>query len=483
MKCPNCGLEIPEGHMYCDSCGTEINFVPDFEPEVENEINATLSGVAEELNKEERLKQEKIEKRKAMFKNLFDKRGFFFAGIIAVLLIVRAIIVYGIFNQGSSSKYLKEAENARNAGNLQQAIEYLIQANIENPTNSDIIFRLSDYYLENNDPDMAVETLHLITNSAAFSEDKIGNAYESIISIYKQTGNASKISDLFNNSNDPIVVQLKDKYVPHSPAMTPAGGTFDDSVTVSVFMNDGSTGKIYYTVNGQDPDSDSILYENEIVLDIEGEYTIKTVSVNDYGIPSAVIENKYVIQRGKPKEPEIMEASGEYNQNTMIVAVCDATLTIFYTTDGSDPTMEEGIQYVSPITMPVGTSHYKFAAFDAEGNSSDIVERDYHLVYTRLVSTEQAVNMLVNTLVRLDILLDTSGKVRGQEGHNEYIYTSDIEIEGAGEYYMVVENHVLNDGTSVPTGLIYAVNTHDGTVNRLGYDSSGKYTLITISNR
>ena len=35
MKCPVCGKAIPEGHMYCDDCGAEINFVPDFEPEVE----------------------------------------------------------------------------------------------------------------------------------------------------------------------------------------------------------------------------------------------------------------------------------------------------------------------------------------------------------------------------------------------------------------------------------------------------------------
>ncbi|WP_026515732.1 chitobiase/beta-hexosaminidase C-terminal domain-containing protein [Butyrivibrio sp. MC2021] len=483
MKCPNCGLEIPEGHMYCDSCGTEINFVPDFEPEVENEINATLSGVAEELNKEERLKKEKQEKKEAFLKNLLDKRAYFYVVICVVVLIIAGVFAYGFFNQGSSAKYLKAAENARNSGNLDTAIDYLTQGNAENPTNSDIIFRLSDYYLEKQDVEKAVGTLELITNSALFPEDKIVNAYESIISIYKENGMAAKITELFEGNEDPLVQQLKDKYIPHSPVMTPAGGSFDDSVSISVFMNDGSANRIYYTVNGQNPDADSILYENEIILDIEGEYTIKTVSVNDYGIASAVIENKYVIQRGKPRDPDIMEPSGEYNQNTMIVAVCDAGLTIFYTTDGSDPTMEEGIQYVSPITMPVGTSHFRFAAFDAEGNSSDIVDRDYHLVYTRLVSTEQAVNMLVNTLVRLDILLDTSGKVRGQEGHNEYIYTSDIEIEGAGEYYMVVENHVLNDGATIPTGLIYAVNTHDGTVNRLGYDSSGKYTLITISNR
>ena len=39
------------------------------------------------------------------------------------------------------------------------------------------------------------------------------------------------------------------------------------------------------------------------------------------------------------------------------------------------------------------------------------------------------------------------------------------------------------DGTYEDTGLLYAVNTNDGSVHRLGYDSSGNYTLITISNR
>ena len=83
MKCPNCNREIPEGHMYCDHCGTEINFVPDFDPEVENEINATLSGVADELNKEEKEKLERqkrikeilseISKRKTIIIALFGK--------------------------------------------------------------------------------------------------------------------------------------------------------------------------------------------------------------------------------------------------------------------------------------------------------------------------------------------------------------------------------------------------------------------------
>jgi hypothetical protein len=265
------------------------------------------------------------------------------------------------------------------------------------------------------------------------------------------------------------------------PVMSPVSGTYTE-VNVNIKLLEGTSNKIYYTVNDGEPDSGSILYDNEIVLDDDGTYNIKAVAINEYGISSPVSESEYIVEKGAPAEPEIMEPSGDYNQNTMIVAVAEAGTSIFYTTDGSDPTMESK-QYVSPITMPVGSSHFRFIAYDNDGNCSEIVDRQYHLVYTRLVSTEQAVNNLVSTLVRLGYLLDNSGKAIGIEGHNEYIYNSVIEIQGAGEYYVVVENHVSNDGSVAPTGLMYAVNTHDGAVNRLGYDSSGKYTLITISNR
>ncbi len=485
MKCPNCGLDIPEGHMYCDNCGTEINFVPDFEPEVENEIDATLLGLADELNKEERIRLEKKKKviqRKKEFSRFVKERWRMMAvcgGGIAIALIV--VIILTVYLNKASLYYLGVADKARSSGDMLQAIEYLEEGCRKNPGNSDIIFRLSDYYLEMGDPQSAITTLEKITDSAAFSEDKVLNAYESIISIYKSEGNYTAISELLSKENDGIVTSLREKYIPNAPSMQPESGSYD-TLTVSLNMIDGSGNPIYYTVNDGDPDSSSILYESEIVISDEGEYIIKAVSVNAYGIASPVMTGTYEIIKGAPTAPEIMEPSGEYNQNTMIVAVAEAGTSIFYTTDGTDPTIESK-QYVSPISMPVGTSTFKFVAIDNEGNSSEVVERNYHLVYTRLISTEQAVNMLVNTLVRLDILLDTGGKVRGVEGHYEYIYNSVIEIEGAGEYYVVVENHVFNNGTSAPTGLMYAVNTHDGTVNRLGYDSSGKYTLITISNR
>ena len=484
MKCPNCGFEIPEGHMYCDNCGTEINFVPDFEPEVENEINASLSGLADELNKDSDKDSGKEDRRKGDSGFFGDKAlriRLIFNVALVIVLIGIGIGIFLVYSDRAGSRYLKQAEDARNAGNVTQAIEYLKEANKENPTNPDIIFRLSDYYLENGDTEAAIDALKMITETALFPDDKVQSAYESMISVYRQSGDYEKITELLSTGDNDILESMRARYVPNMPVMSPAAGTYE-AVSVTLSMLDGSGAQIYYTVNDGDPDEGSILYSSEIILDTDGTYNVKAVAVNDFGIASVVAENEYIVKRGAPLPPEIMEPSGDYFQNTMIVAVAEAGVSIFYTTDGTEPTMESK-QYISPITMPVGTSHYKFIDFDNECNSSEIVERDYHLVYTMLISTEQAVNSLVSTLVRLDILLDASGKVRGIEGHNEYIYNSIIEIEGAGEYYVVVENHVMNDGTSAPTGLMYAVNTHDGTVNRLGYDSSGKYTLITISNR
>lgn len=481
MKCPNCGLEIPEGHMYCDRCGLEINFVPEFDPEVENEINATLSGMADELNKEDREKEEKRKKREKLIRAITSRWQIILVSVIILALLVCAAFFVFAYNSKSSLYYLRQAENEKSKGSIESAIQILKDGHKDHPNNTDIIFRMSDYYLEDGNTNEAVDTLRIITDGSSFTEEKVLNAYESIISIYRQSGQNDMVAKILSESDDPVVEGLRQRYIPAMPVMSPVSGTYTE-VSVNIKLLEGTSNKIYYTVNDGEPDSGSIMYDNEIVLDDDGVYNIKAVAVNEYGISSPVSECEYTVEKGAPAEPEIMEPSGDYNQNTMIVAVAEAGTSIFYTTDGSDPTMESK-QYVSPITMPVGSSHFRFIAYDNDGNFSEIVDRQYHLVYTRLVSTEQAVNNLVSTLVRLGYLLDNSGKAIGVEGHNEYIYNSVIEIQGAGEYYVVVENHVSNDGTVVPTGLMYAVNTHDGAVNRLGYDSSGKYTLITISNR
>ena len=47
MICPNCGNKIADDKLLCEVCGAEINFVPDFEPEIEQSINESLSDISD----------------------------------------------------------------------------------------------------------------------------------------------------------------------------------------------------------------------------------------------------------------------------------------------------------------------------------------------------------------------------------------------------------------------------------------------------
>lgn len=487
MRCPNCGCKIPDGHLYCDECGAEIIIVPDFEPDIENEINSTLSSVADELNREDRMRIAREKRRRELIRIAKSRRRMISRIVFTVLAICFATLSISMYRKSSAERYLQLAEDAKKSGNYEVAISFLEEGYKKNPNNTDIIFRIADCYLEMGEPEQAVAKLRTITDKGNYPKQTKMAAYESIISIYKQTKEYDKIADILDETDNEIISELKVKYTSIKPEMIVKNEESEEEeglrapVVIELEPKGDPSDALYYTINGEVPDKNSTLYEKEIILEEPGEYNVKAVAFNSYGIPSVVVENDYLVEKGAPRDPEIMEDSGDYNQSTMIVVVVQDGCTVYYTTDGTEPT-NESEQYTSPINMPVGTSNFRFIAYDEDGDCSEIVDREYHLVYERHINEAQAVNSLVSTLLRLGYILDDGGSVIGG-GHNEYIYETVVEVPNAGEFYKIVENHVGSDGASTPTGNIYAVNTNDGTVNRLGYDSSGQYTLITISNR
>ena len=52
MKCPNCGSEMAEGSLYCEKCGEDIHIVPDFEPELEHNMEQTIHTILAGLEEE-----------------------------------------------------------------------------------------------------------------------------------------------------------------------------------------------------------------------------------------------------------------------------------------------------------------------------------------------------------------------------------------------------------------------------------------------
>ena len=47
MKCKNCGATIPEGYLYCEKCGQEVQIVPDYNP-LDDVLTAQVKGALEE---------------------------------------------------------------------------------------------------------------------------------------------------------------------------------------------------------------------------------------------------------------------------------------------------------------------------------------------------------------------------------------------------------------------------------------------------
>ncbi|WP_026526506.1 chitobiase/beta-hexosaminidase C-terminal domain-containing protein [Butyrivibrio sp. VCD2006] len=484
MKCPNCGNKIPEGHLYCGICGKEINFVPEFDPEVENKINESLSGVADDLKDESIFYTKKLP---GMVANKAELKPFVLPLITGIGIIVAVIVVLLFMKDGRNStlNLEEQAESYYVQGKLPEAISAIDSAILnlqegDSEKKSELLFKKYGYQKEAGLSEDAIATLNELTDADTFDEVTVATATEQMILYYEESEDYNGIYELLKKTSIQSVKDKYSMYIPYAPEIAPDGGDFDE--TVYVRITDAESGDIYYTINGNDPDENSIHYDDELVLEEEGDYNIRAVFINKYGLKSEISKSFFHLENIGPEEPVIMEDSGDYSQATMIVAVCDPGCRILYTSDGTDPT-EESNEYTAPIPMPVGTSTYKFITIDSEGKMSPVVEKNYHLSYTTMVSVDQAKQSIISILLKLDILLDANGSVRGEEGHYDYVYDGDIEIAGSGVYYKFVETHVYNDGHTSDTGLLYAVNTHDGKVNRLGYDSSGNYTLITISNR
>ncbi len=51
MDCPKCGNEIPEGKLYCPTCGYAVQIVPDYDADLEENLSSVGSDIAGNINR------------------------------------------------------------------------------------------------------------------------------------------------------------------------------------------------------------------------------------------------------------------------------------------------------------------------------------------------------------------------------------------------------------------------------------------------
>lgn len=516
MKCPNCGEEIREGMLLCEKCGEEIHIVPDFEPEIENEIEETLSEVADNIEVSDIDKEESSESfnvfstREIRKKNLLideimpeddfvdieeeelpdedfwdvneviDKEGlkriirsFFGKGLFSKIillifsLLVIACIILAAIQISSSVKYnsfhfqFSQAEKYAQAGDYKNAIPYLERACSIESTNMDVRYLLCDYYCKAGKQDDAIITLKsMITGDT--QKDIL--TYQRLFEIYSKSGNISEINFILKDTDNKEIKDHFSQYLASIPEFSYEEGSYEDVIHLKLTGN--TTGKIYYTLDGTMPDSSSTEYTAPIILD-NGYYTVKAIFVNSFGLMSDIVTKKYEVNVLIPDAPVVTPASGVYNSPENIVVQIPEACRIYYTTDGSDPTIDS-LLYDGAICMPLGTSKLRFVAYNEEHNiTSEIAEVQYTLNLPETpVTASMAAILITEYRYSLGGMQSTTGELSTISGKLLFMCESAVKINDEMFYVITEYYEDPNVNLRTKTGLVYCVSMMD--INRFG---------------
>lgn len=283
-------------------------------------------------------------------------------------------------------------------------------------------------------------------------------AYRALIAIYEEDGEYEKINDLLLSCPDEQIVSSYPAYVAKPPEFSYESGIYDKALSLRLSAN--TSGTIYYTMDGSEPDEDSLTYASPIFLE-SGAYQIRAVFVNQYGVESQEAEGNYFVDVTVPDAPQVSPAEGSYSRPTLITVSGGENCRIFYTTDGSEPTQDK-MEYTGPIPMPVGVTKFRFICYSLAGAAGGETQVTYALNLRASLSIEAARNKLLIELIAADVIQDMSGTVETGTGHYVYNYRYAVTIDGA-DYYLYREYYEDDAGNSAATGTDYVVDIMNGT--------------------
>ncbi|WP_158633898.1 chitobiase/beta-hexosaminidase C-terminal domain-containing protein [Radiobacillus deserti] len=158
---------------------------------------------------------------------------------------------------------------------------------------------------------------------------------------------------------------------PIKPTVDIAGGTYNSDQTISLLGEAGAT--IYYTLDGTTPTIASTEYQHPIT--ISETKSLKAITVDLAGNVSEVLEEIYIIDKIPPGKPNVSLVGGLYNTNLTLNLSGEITGTIYFTLDGTTPTIAS-TKYEHPITIS-DTKTLKAITVDSAGNVSEVLEEVY----------------------------------------------------------------------------------------------------------
>lgn len=199
------------------------------------------------------------------------------------------------------------------------------------------------YTLDNTEP----------TNTSAVYKDAILLSADTTIKAFA-VSEKRKASEIYTEA---VLV----RHVSDPVASIPSGEIRrTDKITLT---SDGNA-TIHYTLDGTVPTEESPVYTEPFSLSANA--TLKAIAVQEGLLDSSVVTYEYTIKR--VKNPEILLNEDILGGKSVKIESADSNATIYYTTDGSEPTTTSAV-YTSPFNIYETTVIRALATLEGSDNS------------------------------------------------------------------------------------------------------------------
>jgi Legume lectin domain/Chitobiase/beta-hexosaminidase C-terminal domain len=157
-----------------------------------------------------------------------------------------------------------------------------------------------------------------------------------------------------------------------APVFSPASGSY--AAGTPVMMSSATpNASIFYTTDGSAPTSGSTVYSGPVTLNVTA--TFKAIAISTGFLQSLVSTATYTIM-DQAAPPDFSPAAGTYTSaQTVQLSDTSLTPTIYYTTDGTQPT-HSSKQYSTPISV-TATTTIRAIASSPSVNDSPVVTATY----------------------------------------------------------------------------------------------------------
>ena len=226
-----------------------------------------------------------------------------------------------------------------------------------------------------------------------------------------------------------------------APVASFSANPTNGNTPLNVQFTDTSTGTInsYAWDFNNDGTTDSTQQNPSWTYNTPGTYTVK-LTVTGPGGNDEEVKTDYITVNPDITPPTVNAnpTGGNYDTAQNVVLTANEPATIYYTTNGSDPTTSS-TQYSGPINIGTTTT-LKFMAVDNAGNQGNIQTETYN--------------------IKSDVYVQITPSITNPQVGDKVTYTFKLGNNGPGDASNIVFTYV------VPEGLEYAgANVDQGTVN------------------